>query len=223
MRTFYIHCLIKFGSKEAITDLFENGTIYCNPVQYFKTLEDKFRGDSYEGTSYIHNLPPGQLKISIGGRQVDKEFNYLACHLKEAYEKTLGNIYNLYCLSSKILRGDKPIKIDERIKDFGDTALLIKDNPKFLSLIQNKLERMRLQYFQGLVEYYDKYIYTGKINVFKKPSEYAYQNEFRLYIRRHSDEPLKFQIGSLKEIAEVYSANEFINTFEATENTPPLS
>jgi len=215
MRDFYIHCFIKFGSKSTITDLYENGTIYCNPVQYFKTLEDKFRGDNYEGASHIHNLPPGQFKISIAGKPVDREFNYLNLHLKESYEKTLGNIYSLYCLSSKILRGDEPVTIDKRINDFGDTALLIKDNPKFLTLIEKALEKKKLKYSHGLVEYYDRHIYTGEVDVFNKPSEYAYQNEFRIYLRRRSDEPLKIQIGNLKDIAEIYPANGFIDTFEA--------
>ena len=96
-------------------------------------------------------------------------------------------------------------------------ALIVKDNPKFLNLIEKGLEKEKLQYFQGLVPYYDKYIYTGKVDVFNKPSEYAYQNEFRICIRRRSEEPLKFQIGSLKDIAEIYPENEFMDTFEATE------
>ncbi|UAY53228.1 hypothetical protein [Ferruginibacter albus] len=103
------------------------------------------------------------------------------------------------------------------MKDFGDTVLLIKDNPKFLSLIEKALEKKRLKYFHELVQYYDKRIYMGKVDVFNKASEYAYQNEFRIYIRRKSDESLKIHIGSLKDIAEIYPANEFIDTFEATE------
>lgn len=217
MRDLYIHCFIKFGSRYTITDLYENGTVYLNPVQYFKNLEDKFRGDSYEGASYIHNLPAGQFRISIGGKQIDRDFNYLNLHLKQAYEKTLGNIYSLYCLSSKILRGDKPVTIDKRIKDFGDTALLIRDNPKFLELLESALKRKRLKYFTGFVEYYNRHIYNGSVDVFNKPSEYSYQNEFRIYVRRRSDEPLVLNIGSLKDIAEVYPANELIDTFKATE------
>ena len=110
MRNTIIHCFIKFGSKQTITDLYENGTIYCNPVQYFRTLEDKFRGDSYEGASFIKNYPPGKFTISIDGKEIDHEFNYLNFHVKEAYEKTLGNIYSLYCLSSKVLQGIDPVE-----------------------------------------------------------------------------------------------------------------
>jgi hypothetical protein len=86
-----------------------------------------------------------------------------------------------------------------------------------LALIEKAVKKKKLKYFHGLVEYYDRHIYTGKVDVFNKPSEYAYQNEFRIYIRRRSDEPFKIQVGSLKDIAEIYPSNEFINTFEATE------
>ncbi len=217
MENLFIHCFIKFGSKQSIQDLFENGTIYCNPVQYFKTLEDKFRGDNYEGATYIKNYPPGTFKISIAGKPIDREFNYLNFHLKGAYEKTLGNIYSLFYLSSKNLRGDKPVTIDQRIKDFGDTVLLIKDNPKFIDLIEKALHKKRLTFKQGFVEYYDRHIYTGEVNVFNKPKEYAYQHEYRFYIARRSDEPLILHIGSLMDIAEVYPADIFIDTFVATE------
>ncbi len=217
MNNFYIHCFIKFGDKNSIYDLFENGTIYCNPVEYFKKLEDKFRGDIYEGASFIRNYPPGQFKMSIAGKQIDKEFNFLKLHIKESYEKTLGNIYSLFCLSSKILKGDKPIYLDKRLKDFGQYAILIKDNPRFLELIKNALKKKKIVYKLGLVEYYDKNIYTGSVDVFNKPLEYSYQNEYRIYLRRRSDEPFIFRIGSLKNIAEIYSANDFIDTFEATE------
>ncbi len=217
MNDFYIHCFIKFGTKSFIDDLYENGTIYCNSVHYFKTLEDNFRGDNYEGASYIKNYPQGQFKISIEGKPINKDFNYLNLHLKGSYEKTLGNIYSLYCLSSKVLRGQKPVTIDKRIKSFGDTAILVNDNPKFLSLIEKELEKKRLKYHHGLVKYYDKHVYTGTVDVFNKPSEYSYQNEFRIYVARKSDEPLVLRIGCLRDVAEIYPASEFIDTFEATE------
>lgn len=212
-----IHCFIKFGNKSAIQDLFENGTIYCNPIEYFKNLEDKFRGDNYEGVRYIKNYPPGHFKMTISGKEIDHNFKYFNFHLKGAYEKSLGNIYSLYCLSSKNLRGDKPFTIDKRIKSFGDTALLIKDNPKFLNLIEHQLEKKRLHYIHGFVKYYNKHLYTGPIDVFNKPNEYSYQHEFRIYIKRRSDEPLIINIGNLKDIAEIYPANEFVDTFEASE------
>lgn len=217
MSNFYIHCFIKFGSKTAIQDLFENGTIYCNPIHFFKTLEDSYRGDNYEGTTYIKNYPPGQFKISIAGKSIDQDFNYLNLHLKGAYDKMLGNIYSLYCLSSNVLRGDKPVTLDKRLKDFGEYAILIKDNPRFLEKVEKAIQKKKLSYDYGLVKYYDKHIYTGSVDVFNKPSEYAYQNEFRIYIQRKSDEPIIFNIGNLKEIAEIFPATKFIDDFEATE------
>jgi hypothetical protein len=36
-----ILAFLKFGVKEHILDLYENGTVYMNTIQYFKELEDK--------------------------------------------------------------------------------------------------------------------------------------------------------------------------------------
>ncbi len=217
MSGFFIHCFIKFGGKETINDLFENGTIYCNPVHYFRTLEDSYRGDNYEGAAYIKNYSPGQFSVSISGKPIGEQFSFMNLHLKGSYDKVLGNIYSLFWLSSKVLRGDQPVRLDKRLKNFGEYVLLVRDNPVFLERIEKAIQRKRLYYEMGLVEYYDKRIYTGAVDVFNKPSEYSYQNEFRLYIRRRSDEPIIFHIGNLKDIAEIYPSHEFIDGFEATE------
>lgn len=55
------------------------------------------------------------------------------------------------------------------------------------------------------------------IDVFNKSSEYSHQNEFKIYVKRTSDIPLILNIGNLKDVAEIYPAKEFIDTFKATE------
>lgn len=56
----------KFGSEEHITDLFENGTIYFNTIDYFQKLEEQgLRGDKYEGTTKITNHKSDKLKLTI--------------------------------------------------------------------------------------------------------------------------------------------------------------
>ena len=83
---------LKFGSLEHITDMYENGTIYINTIEYFRKHEDgNLRGDSYEGATKITNFTPGKLRIS----GIEREFDYLNFHLKETYENILGNIYCL--------------------------------------------------------------------------------------------------------------------------------
>ena len=41
-----IKLFLKLGSEENILDLFENGTIYMNTIEYFRKVEDEeLRGD----------------------------------------------------------------------------------------------------------------------------------------------------------------------------------
>src|SRR5690242_16377038 len=94
------HCilsLLKFGSEKNMTDLLLNGTIYMNPINKFRLIEDNnLRGDSYEGINQIWNLPPGQFEIP----SLNHKGNYISMHLRESYENVFGNIYSMYCVSS---------------------------------------------------------------------------------------------------------------------------
>lgn len=176
-----IKLLLKFGKEGDIKDLFHNGTIYMNPVQRFRKIEDgELRGDKYEGVSHIKNLPPGQFEIpSIGCKG-----NYSSFHLIESYENVLGNIYSLYCVSSHGWKNPLDFKIDKKIKKLGSHCLVIKDNQKFLSLIEAKLKELNVKFKHSFVEYYEKNTVNRKINLFEKPTEFEYQKEFRFYIER---------------------------------------
>ncbi len=203
-----IKMLLKFGQEENIKDLFYNGTIYMSPIQQFRKIEDgELRGDKYEGVSRINNYLPGQLEIpSIGYKG-----NYHTFHMLESYENVLGNIYSLYCVSSHGWKNPLDFKIDEKIKRFGSHCLVIKDNQKFLSLIEAKLQELNVKFRHGFIEYYDKNTVNKKINLFEKPMNFEYQKEFRFYVKRDSIEPFVFNIGSLANIAELYPSELIVD------------
>lgn len=202
---------LKFGQEEHIRDLYQNGTIYMNSIQYFRKLEDgELRGDIYEGVNSIKNYPAGKFEIP----SIDYKGNYLALQLRESYETVLGNIFSLYCISSHGWKNPKDFKIDEKNKRFGSHCLLVKDNVRFLALIENKLKELKVKYRHNFVEYYDKGKVNRAITLFEKPLEFEYQKEFRFYVERYSDQPFIFSVGSLADIAEIHSLEEVINTLE---------
>lgn len=191
---------LKFGEEKHINDLYHNGTIYMNPIQYFRKFEDnELRGDSYEGVSKIRNLPTGQFEIPAIGYKG----NYLAFHIAESYEIILGNIFSLYCISSHGWENPTDFRIDDKVKNFGSHCLMVKDNEKFLSLIENKLKELNYKFFHNFVKYYDKGEVNRQISLFEKPFEFEYQKEFRFYVDTKSTEPLIINIGSLVDIAEI--------------------
>lgn len=202
---------VKFGKKAHVIDLYENGTIYMNTIQYFRDLEDKeLRGDVYEGVSKISNYPPGQFEIP----SIDYKGNYLALHLRKSYKTVLGNIYSLYCISSRSVDIPEDFKIDTKNKRFGRYCLAIKDNKRFLSLIEEKLGELNVPFYHGFVNYYDKKEVNRDISLFEKPLEFEYQKEFRFYVDSGCKKPIPIKIGSLKNIAEIYSTSDFINSFK---------
>lgn len=202
-----IKTFLKFGSLKHITDLYENGTIFINTVEYFRRHQDgNIRGDSYEGASKISNFPPGKVRIS----GLEGEFDYLNFHLKEAHESILGNIYCLYCISSHGIPDPHKFKIDKRNAEFGSHCLMIQDNQYFFEKIKSELSDKGFKFRYGFVDYYNKKIINRELTIFEKPDEYEYQKEFRFYVRNNKIEPIKIQIGSLKEYSEIFETEYII-------------
>jgi len=211
MATHIIKMFLKFGEEEHVKDLYYKGTIYMNSIQYFRTIEeDELRGDKYEGITQIKNYPLGEIEISA----LNFKGNYLALQLRESYEIVLGNIFSLYCISSQGWENPHTFKIDERIKRFGSYCLMIKDNKKFLSLVEEKLNELRIKFSHSFVTYYDKNNVDRKITLFEKPLEFQYQKEFRFYVERDSHESFSFSVGSLTDIAEVHRSIDVVDTLK---------
>lgn len=196
-----IYTFLKFGQESDIYDLLNNGTIYMNPIQKFRQTEDnQLRGDKYEGVTSIKNYPPGQFEIKSIGYKGD----YLNLHLIESYEKVLGNIYSLYCVSSIGFPNRNDIQIDKRVKRFGTHYLMVTNCGKFLTRLSDGLKATGLYADMDFVKYYDKKLINGKITVYQKPDSFEWQKEYRLYVNRLSILPYSFKIGSLHDIAVVF-------------------
>ena len=202
-----IKLFLKLGSEENILDLFENGTIYMNTIEYFRKVEDEeLRGDKYEGVSKVINSLPGTFKIP----GIDREFNYVKVHLKESYKEVLGNIYSLYAISSKGFPNPLDFKFDERNLRFGTHGVMIKDLPLFFNKIENELKKNNLKFNHGFVDYYDKEEVSREITLFEKPLEFEHQKEFRFYVENDKIKPIKIQIGSMKDYAEILKIEDIL-------------
>lgn len=212
MPIYTIWKFLKFGQEKNIQDMYNNGTIYMNSIQYFREIEDnELRGDMYEGITRILNLQQGQVEMPSTGFKSD----FSTFQLRQSYKTVLGNIFSLYCVSSHGLTGElKDFKIDEKNKRFGSCCLMINDINEFILRIENRLKELKIQYHYNFIEYYDKDRIDGEVCLFEKPLEFEYQKEFRFYVIRQSDKPFVFNIGSLTDIAEIYSSSIVIDTLE---------
>lgn len=208
-----ISAFIKFGSEKNILDLYENGTIYCNTVEYFRKLDgDLLRGDNHEGTFKITNFPPGS-KITLKlPKDREMEIETARLHLREFYTNIKGNIYCLTALTREEIIRLGSLKLDSRNARFGTHFLFIKDNKLFFDRLIAGFEEVNLKIMRNFVKYYDKHLISGELDIFHKSNEFEYQKEFRIVIKNDEQNPIKIQIGSLKGISQIFESKE-LETF----------
>jgi len=202
--------LLKFGSEKDLTDLYENGTIYLNTLQYFNNLEDNgLRGDNYEGILQVINYTSGKFDILQGGKPFLKDLNYRSIHLRQSYPNLVGNVYSLFGLRPMHLANQKDFLFDPRLKLFGSHFVMILNDgiQEFFDKIFDWLAKMNIRYGSGFINYYNKFMVNGSITLFMKPDNYAYQNEFRIYTEYKMNEPISFKIGSIKHIAKMFPSD----------------
>ena len=71
------------------------------------------------------------------------------------------------------------------------------------------LDRINLECAHGLIEYYDENKNYDRLTLFHKPEAYKYQKEFRIVVNSKSQDPLEFDIGSLRDIAEICHIDQY--------------
>lgn len=201
----FMRSLTEFGAWEAIKH-------HDNPE-----LNNSFRGDFREGS--IKN---------IANPEVDRLFSAFPDELKQFIKGgavlDAGDIqyFNTLCLCciDYISTMNMFIPPSDKMKEFGDTAVIIKDMNVFLHRfwagVQKHIPNSCL--LMDTVEYYDQ-SETQMLNpLFNKPASYRYQKELRIAIGRldmskptangkyelcQSTEPLKFEIGNISDITQV--------------------
>ena len=203
--------LIKFGSEKNMKDLFNNGTIYCNPLSYFQKLDKEgFIADKLEGTKSIKNFNKDAnhiLTIDPNGKNPIK-IKVIKAQLREFYNNLEGNVYCLYALKYGDIINEKNYKIDERMINEDYThCVLIEKAGTFLKRIQNELVKNNISFSWNLVKYIDFKKDNSNINLFNKSKEFEFQKEFRILINTNLSEPFSIKIGDISDIASLYDSN----------------
>jgi len=142
------------------------------------------------------------------GNGVIHNLKYEKIHIKESPEIVMGNICSFFGITTEILNNDGTLKIDEEMKKFGSCVILIYNYPKFLKMLHTAIEKVRIDYYYGLVEYYDESTYSGKLSPYHKRNKYEYQREFRIYLKTELTTSYTLNLGSLKGIAMIGKAND---------------
>lgn len=199
-----IVALVKIGSRENILDSYKNEYLYFNTLDHFKQLEKEPLGryDPHEGDVLIKQVT--KLTVEIEGKKYQfhellKKFN---AQYHESLVKLTGNVCS-FC-QIDIENNGETFTFDDKLKDFGDTALIIFNLRKFAESLDKSLEQAGLEYKRSSVKYYDKKTYTGDLSFFHKENFFQYQREYRILINSTGENPIKIKIPHLKECSSLH-------------------
>lgn len=209
--------LLKFGSLEHMTTLLFEGIVYCNTLHEFAKMdENKVRGDIYENCTDIDNIETGHLIMrtldgveffngTVQNTQFRKFFNV---------ETAVGNIFSTYFLNFEQIKDKKegqPLLLTD--DDIDDWCVVILNPLKFLSLLQEEVEKKGLTCKSGLVKYSDFKEKGSKIKrtPFMKDLSYKGQNEYRVYVTNHVNNVEKFTLGDISEFAYIVNTDSIKN------------
>lgn len=124
------------------------------------------------------------------------------------------------------------IRPDERIREFGDTAIIIHDYNEFIDRFGRTLfsKYEKVVSLISPVDFYDKNDIKQVDPLFSKDMSYSYQNELRMaFAELENDdfwigpnanlnlsvvqniEPIKLNVGNIRDIAAAISINDFLN------------
>lgn len=202
-----VHTIIKFGARSDLERLRNTGEVFLNTWGYFKHLEsNKIQGDKHEGLTSIHQVANGiQLHIEVDGKFVPIQGIY--GQIKFGVSASLLDNINLFCVHAVTDDSFQNLD-DQRLKEFGDTALVMTDGDEFLARLRAKLNLEGFPHDSDLVKYVDIESHEGEMGPFRKLASYSYQSELRIIVHAKRNGPLKLWLGDISDISFLFSMAE---------------
>ena len=214
-----------------------DGEVFMRPLYEFgswgvndadTTVKNLFRGDKREGTTAVFENPRNCDAL----KDLAPEFIDIVRRVYYVDDDDIPyfKIFSLYCMEYDPVR-DFFYKPDPRMKEFGDTAVIIRDFNEFLERYAKALFS-KYEYICSMldrVSFYD-YSDTKHVNpLFSKSKRYSYQNELRLAFTEiehdrfargeHAEEAMSMvrnldritlQIGDIRDIAYELPIDDFL-------------
>lgn len=186
--------------------LFNKGELYLQTLETFRRLEDKERGDKYEGAVKMRSDKNGKMTLTNKETGESIDFDVTESQLIERHSGISGlHIYCVYCL---LFEDHEGMRLgtnfsNEIINGFGDHVVVIFDTHSFMKRVKSAVEGLGFKLISGRVEYLEFCDYSGEIGPYRKEQSFSHQKEFRIAVmgEERPKGPLKFSIGSLEDIA----------------------
>lgn len=218
-------------------DCLLEGEVFMRPLYEFgswnmrkdESLNNQFRGDIHEGTMAVY----GDVKQFPGfeGFPLELRRAVKQASLIDDGDIQFFKIFSLYRMTYDPIK-DFFLKPDVRMREFGDTAVIIRDYNEFIERFGRALFAKYGKVISMIspVDFYD-FRDTKKINpLFSKEKSYSYQNELRMaFCELEHDRfaigpgadtacsivpdlsPVTLQIGNIQDIAIALPIDDFLN------------
>lgn len=206
--TGYHEFLIKFGEKNYMDRLINQGEVFLNNVGYFTKLEtDQQRGDINEGVTRLWPLSKGSVSIKNDNGELKQVATFTSGTARER-SQNLENA-NLFCLYHLRAPINQDLKLSVHIPQkswsgFGDTAVIINEPNEFLDRLATAAKSKGYEVTKKFIDYKDLSSHHGILDPFIKDKQYSHQQEFRVLLWRipvkNTAESITFELGDLSDI-----------------------
>jgi len=200
--------LVKFFREEEYADKFlKLGQVYFNVPTIYNESTNNEQGDINEGAEWIDNTTILSIKVehpTIGIVELKP--------LKTEPSKVIqyNNYYlsfSLFMFTPDLFDVDDSFRMDSRMIEFGDTAVIIEDPYKFLNSLTKELKNRNIKYEIKRVTYRD--LSTGRVDLtpFDKKQEHSHQHELRVIIENFEDKAKPIDIGSIEHYCKIVKSS----------------
>ena len=213
-----IGCFIKFMAPEYVDSFLNEGLLYMNTLEYFRTYEEEdkhLRADCYEGLAASYDSQSVEMTLVKDGTRIEPIG-------KIDVFQPLADSINVYCMTM-ITHHDlrTSFKLDKKFEKFGSKAVLIEGAGlhKFMERLHKAIESdvnlgsiYPSRKVAGSVEYVRREDHHQNLDVFNKFNDYSWQREYRIALGREIGAgALSLKLGDISDIVQVVDTTELMN------------
>jgi hypothetical protein len=207
-----IFCLVKFGKKIHLEEMFETGKIRFGLITEFMQSSENERGDKFEGVFEIINTGFTEVTCehpTLGTQTFKLNPDNPARLMQRSLDPHCS--FSCYALTYEMFAEIHTHNINERLLEFGDYAIFIKNPKEFINRVHRELSDVGYSGQTNLINYID-YETAGTItpDFFTKSDQFSHQNELRFLFETKEEKPVFIEIGSISDISVLLPAAELV-------------
>ena len=215
------------------------GSLYLNPLSYFRKLEGTSgvgREDSNEAIAMWWQPKDISMVLDvpgIGRTEITEKDLAAPVSMSYNWHESLNilSLYTMYVSGFEYKEGkfdcepegaaeiERQLAIDARCADLGKFAV-VTQAARFIKQFRDALQTQPHKVDGRLVEYYDEETFHGEIPLpdipFRKQKRFAYQKEYRVCVKSRvgSAGPIRLEIGDISSFSAKMESSQIPRNFQ---------